>query len=943
MKRSPRAPRLLVLLAAVLAAACAPGAAGRGADAFPLARRLPDDTAVIRGRMWNGMTYYIRANHEPHARAELRLVVNAGSILEDPDQRGLAHLVEHMAFNGTTHFARNDLIDYLERMGMRFGADVNAYTSYDETVYMLTLPTDTAGALDTGLQILQDWAGGITFDTVEVHKERGVVTEEWRLGRGAAARVQDQQMPVLFERSRYATRNPIGDPHTVETAPVSALLRFYRTWYRPDLMAVVAVGDFDPREMERKIRNSFAWVVPDPKARHRDYYLGPVGGRTRFAVAADPELSTSTVTLVNTARARSRTSGRAYRQGIVTSLYGSMLGERLNELTQRPGAAFLEVSSFTGSLVRSVEASMLSAQAPENGVERALAALLAETQRVARYGFTQAELDRARADQVRTWEQLYAERQKSTSGQFASGYASHFLYGGPLLTLETEYALQHAYLPTVTLAEVNARARETLRSRDRAVLVSVPAKEGVAVPKAERLAAVLDSVRRSPLEPFRDTDSGLALMPSLPEPGRVVEEKRIPEVGVTEWRLSNGARVVLRPTDFRADEIMFMGRSQGGTSLVPDSLWLNAATATAAVQVGGVGRLSVSDLQKRLSGKAASVGTEIDELTQGISGYAAPRDAETMFQLVHLYFTAPRRDTLAWLAYRERAREALRNRGASPEAAFVDTINRVLTRDDPRSRPLTAASFDSLDLDRSLAVFRDRFADAGSFTFYLLGNFSPDSIRPLVERYLASLPATGRREAFRDRGVRPPAGVVKRTVRRGLEPKGRTEVVFAGPAEFTRGGTVALRALAEVMQIRLRDRLREDLAGTYGVGVSAGMRRDPSPQYRVAVDFGAEPGRLDELTRAVFDEIARLKRDGPTPVELQKVREEMRREKELNLRDNSWWAMQLVSYDQMGWDLRSIPDPPDAAAPLTRELVRDAARRYLTESSYVQVSLVPER
>jgi zinc protease len=939
-----RATRLLApLLLAAWAAACAPNATGEGPDPYPRSRRLPDDTTVIRGRLWNGMTYYVRANHEPQKRAELRLVVNAGSILEDNDQRGLAHLVEHMAFNGTTHFAKNELIDYLETVGMKFGPDINAYTGYDETVYMLTLPTDTAGALDTGLQIMQDWATGITFDTAEVRKERGVVIEEWRLGRGASARIQDKQMPVLFRRSRYATRNPIGDPETVQRAPLSALYRFYRTWYRPELMAVVAVGDFDAKEMERKIRRSFAWIAPDPKAPRRQIYGGPGGGGTRFAVASDPELTGSSVTLVHTDRARVRSTGGAYRETIVESLYGGMLSERLNELTQRPGAPFLDVSSFSGSLVRTAESSMLSAQAPENGVERALGALLSEAQRVARYGFTQAELDRAKAEQRRTWDQIYAERAKSTSGQFASGFASNFLYGGPLLSVETEYALQRSYLPGISLDEVNGRARETLGSKDRTVLVSVPQKPGVRVPDPERLAVVVDSVLHTHLDPYRDTDSGNALMPHPPTPGRVVEERRLPAVGVTEWRLSNGARVVMRPTDFRADEIMFLGRSRGGTSLVPDSLWLDAATATAAVQVGGVGDLSVSDLQKRLSGKAASVGTEIDELSQGVSGYAAPRDLETMLQLVHLYFTQPRRDSSAWEAYRERARESFLNRGASPEGAFVDTIAKVLTRDDPRSRPLTAASFDSLHLDRALAIFKDRFADAGGFTFYLVGNFQPDSVRPLVERYLASLPSTGRVETFRDRGVRPPTGIVRRTVRRGLEPKARTELVFSGPAEFSRAGTVALRALSEVMEIRLRERLREDLAGTYGVGVGGALIRDPAAQFRVTVDFGAAPARLDELTHVVFDEIAKLKRDGPTDLELDKVREELRREREVSLRDNGWWATQVVTYDRLGWDLDDIVRSPESETPITRDLVRDAARRYLTENSYVQVSLLPER
>lgn len=934
------APRLLLLVLPLLLGGCA--LSGRGGPFAPSAP-LPSDTTVVTGRLWNGLSYYVRRNAEPADRAELRLVVNAGSLLEDDDQRGLAHFVEHMAFNGTERWEQQELVNWLERVGMRFGPDVNAYTSFDETVYMLTLPTDTAGVLTTGLEVLHEWATAVVFDTVEINKERGVVVEEWRLGRGAGARMQDEHFPVLFRRSRYAERLPIGDPALLRSFDPRALRRYYDDWYRPDLMAVVAVGDFDPKEMERQIRARFSSLTPRMDARTRPSFPVPLGRTTQFTIATDAEATGTSVTVVSRVPSRKRTRVRDYREGIVESLYSGMMADRLNELTQRPDAPFLGVSSFYGSLVRPVDAYMLSASVADGGVERGLAAVLTEARRVARHGFTRAELEREKADLLRTWEQIHAERSKSTSAQFAGQYVGHYLYGGPILKLDTEFALHRALLPGIRLEEVNDRARAWLAVPDRTIMVSAPAKPEVVIPTRERLAVVVDSALRAPVEPYREDVSTAPLVARPPQPGRVVSERVVPETGITEWTLSNGVRVLLKPTDFREDELMLVGRSPGGASLVPDGNHLAAQTATAAVQVAGVGELSVTDLQKRLAGKAASVGTDLSELFEGVSGFASPRDAETMFQLVYLYLTAPRRDPQAWEAYRERARESVRNRSASPEAAFADTLTSILTGDDPRSRPLTPAAFDSISLDRALAVYRERFGDAGDFTFYLVGNLQPDSLRPLVERWLGGLPTAGRQETWRDRGVRPPAGIVRRTVRRGVEPKARTQLVFHGPLEFGRESLADLRVLAEVLELRLRERLREDLGGTYGVGVAAGGVNEPAPRYRFLVDFGSAPERLDELTRVVFAEIERLKTEGPTPAELAKVAEAQRRKREIDVRENHWWLMQMMSHDRLRWELGGIGAPSAAAsAALSAPRVQAAARRYLDTSRYVQVSLVPE-
>ncbi|HEU4562107.1 MAG TPA: insulinase family protein [Longimicrobium sp.] len=927
--------------------AIAPAAAQTQAPAPPrpvapsaaAADTLPRDTSVVIGRLPNGLTYYVRRNAEPPKRAELRLVVNAGSILEDPDQRGLAHFVEHMAFNGTRRFPKHQIVEFLESVGMRFGPDVNAYTSFDETVYMLTLPTDTAGVLAKGLDILEDWAAGITFDSAEVRRERGVVVEEWRQGRGAGARIRDKQFPVLFSGSRYAERLPIGDPEILRNAPAETIRRFYHDWYRPDLMAVVAVGDFDPAQVEAMIRERFGRIPARPNPRQRTVFGVPAHPETRYSVATDREASGTSIDVVRKVPARIRRTAALYREGVVESLYAWMLDRRLSDITQRPDAPFLDVSTYRGSLVRPVDAYYLSARVPSGGAARGLSALLAEGERAARFGFTQPELDRTRADLLRQWEQIYAERTKETSADFAGRYTGHFLYGGSLLSTSIEYALNRDLIPGIRLAEVDSAARRAFAATNRAVLVIAP--DTTPVPDERRLAALVDSVGRATLTAYADTVSSAPLLDREPAPGRIVSTTTIAAIGVTEWRLQNGVRVVLKPTDFKRDEILLSGRSPGGTSLLPDSVLRHAQAAGAAVAVGGVGRLSATDLTKRLAGRAASVGTGVGDLSETVSGYASPRDVETLFQLVYLYMTQPRRDTAAWQAYLQRGRTAMRDRGASPEGAFRDTLNAVLTQNHPRERPFSAATFDSLSLDRSLAIYRERFADAGDFTFYLVGAFHPDSVRPYVERYLGGLPSTGRKETWRDVGVRPPAGLVRRTVRRGVEPKSNTSIIFAGPSPFDRRTSSLLRTLGDVLEIRLRDRLREELSGTYNVGVGGGLIKQPVEEFRFSISFGADPERLEELTRVVFAEIDSIKASGPTADELQKAREAQRREREVQIRENNWWMSALVGYDINGWDPRQIPDAPLSQA-LTATDLRDAARRYLDTSRYIRVSLYPE-
>jgi zinc protease len=562
-------PRLhAMVLAVVLAGAAgllsaAPAAAPRQATAA--AQPMPVDPAITMGRLPNAMRYYVRANPRPEKRAELRLVVRAGSILEDDDQQGLAHFVEHMAFNGTKQFPKQDIIAFIESLGMRFGADLNAYTSFDETVYMLQVPTDKPGTLDRAMSILEDWARNITFDPVEVEKERGVVMEEWRLRRGAGARMTDKLFPVLLQGSRYADRLPIGKTEVIQNAKTEQLKRFYQDWYRPDLMAVVAVGDFDPASMETLVKNHFGSLPPSAAPRPRPVYDVPDHASAIYAVVTDKEMTSTSVEIDTLMRSREQGSVEVYRQKTIDRLFSSMLNARLAEVAQRPDAPFMMAFVGRGSfLARTKDQVSLSAMVKEDGIERGIDALLAEAERVSRFGFTATELDRQKTAVLRSYEQMVAQKTSRESASRAAEYIRNFLMGETLPGADNEYALHQRFLPTVTLDEVNKLAKDWFAETNRRVVVTAPDKPGLVIPDQTRLATVIASASKKEVTPYVDTVATAVLLDRVPSPGAVVKTSTNDAMNITEWELANGARVVLKPTPFKEEEILFRAWSPGG-------------------------------------------------------------------------------------------------------------------------------------------------------------------------------------------------------------------------------------------------------------------------------------------------------------------------------------------------------------------------------------------
>jgi zinc protease len=907
-----------------------------------LTATIPVDPKITVGTLPNGLRYYIRANTQPRNRAELRLAVSAGSVLEDDDQRGLAHFVEHMAFNGTLNFPKQEVVNFMQSIGMRFGAHVNAHTGFDETVYQLQIPTDNPRVIDRSLQIMEDWAHNVTFDPEEVDKERGVILEEWRLGLGPEARMQEVQFPILLKGSRYADRSPIGRPEILQNFRHERLRQFYRDWYRPDLMAVVAVGDFDAKAIEAQIKTRFGAIPAATNPRPKPDFEVPGHPGTLYAVATDREATTTLVSVYTKMPLRDPTTVGSYRQSIIERLFSSMLSDRLQEIAQKPNAPFLAAGTSRGLFVHTAEVTSLNALVPENGIERGLEALFTEAERVARFGFTATELDRQRLNLLRGLERLAVERDAPESDALADEYIRNFINQEPIPGIAYEYAMHQRFLPEVTLSEINALAKEWAADRNRVVMISAPQKPGVTVPTGATLSAVIASAGRAAMTAYVDEVSTEPLLNPVPMPGAVARTVTRDALGITEWELSNGVRVVLKPTDFRQDEILFRAVSPGGTSLAADADYIAAETATTVIGESGLGKLSEQGLERALAGKTAFVRPEIGDTEEGLSGGASKRDLETMFQLIYLTFTQPRADAEAFRAITEQLTERLANRQALPETAFNDTLEALLTQDHPRARPLTPALIGQMNLERSLAFYKNRFADASDFTFIFVGSFDLAAMKPLVERYLGSLPALRRNEMARDLGIRPPTRVVEREVVKGVDPRSQVSVVFTGAFQNDAVHRMVVRAMAESLQGNLHRTLREDLGGTYGVSVSPSFGERPVESYRITISFACDPARTDELVRTMFDVIDRFKFNGPSPDQVSGAKVALQRDLEVNSRDNRYLLNQITYRYQYGEDVADVFDMPRLYDQLTAGAIRDAARAYLDTSRYVKVVLRPE-
>lgn len=900
---------------------------------------LPFDTSVTVGTLPNGFKYYIRRNVHPEHRAELRLIVRAGSNNEDDDQRGLAHLVEHMAFDGSTHFAKRTLVDYLESIGLQFGADLNAETSFGSTMYQLRVPTDNPAQLETAFDVLADWAGGLTFDSAQVVAERGVVLEEWRRSLGAGSRVSNQQMPVLYSGSRYATRMPIGLPDIVAHATPSQLIRFYHDWYRPDLMAVVVVGDVDPQQIETWIRRRFAPLTNPANERARTPFAIPGNTTPLVSIVSDTEIPSASVSLTYKLPAFGGSTVGDVRESLARGLYIAALNHRLRELAQAPSPPFFRAQGSFGALGETDNAFTVSVTTPEGGVMDGFDATLIEVERLARFGLADAEFKRLRRTVMHGAEQAYADRGTIPSSSYVEAYIGHFLSGQPVTDAATNVGLVAQLLPTITNADIEQWASVWRASDNRVILVSLPKGPNVAIPDTSSLLAAFNDAKRERLTAYVDHASSGRLLDTLPRPGTIVRTRHLP-YDITEWTLSNGIRVLLRPSTNSTRGIAIQGTSPGGFYLDLSHGYVPAATAAQVVGLGGYGKFSRTELEKLLTGHSVQAGADIGPYSQTLGGSASLDDLEPMLQLLYLAATQPRLDTEAIAAYKARARASLVNRDVSPEQLLQDTVALTLAQHHPLVRLPSNAWIDSMNAEQSLAVYRDRFRDMSDFRFVIVGDFTPDSIAPLIAQYLGALPGGGRRETPYDPGIRMPEGVVHKTVVGGREPRALNVLVFHGPFVVSRVNQSALTMLTHIMQLRLTDRLRRDSSGTYTVQVHANVERQPVSQYTITVSFVTAPERANALTASALALLDTLRRASTPEADIQKVRETELRGLETAVKSDAFWLARIAETDRTGLPWDDLTGEAQARQWSAAEL-QAAAQRYLDFHNYARFALMP--
>jgi zinc protease len=903
---------------------------------------LPLDPAIRRFTLDNGLTVYVRRNVRPANRVLLRLAVDAGSLDEADDQQGLAHFLEHMAFNGSEHFKPGEFISYFESVGARLGPHVNAQTGFEETIYMLDLPADRPDVLVRGFTALADVAGGLTLDPVQVDKERGVVIEEWRGSLGAGTRVRDKQLPVIFRGSRFAERLPIGKPEILRTAPADRLRAFYDTFYRPDRMAVVAVGDADPATLEQAIRTTFGGLRPrggTPPARNDAMPLAP---DTLVSVVADPELQRSSVTLLAKRAREPQARGIDYRRSIVDRLVQQMMDERFEDLSRRPDARILGAGVGDDDLSRTTAAFTLSASVEDGRVRDGLTTLVVEARRVREHGFGPSELERAKKWLAAFYARAYAERDKTESGSFAREYVSHFLDGEPAPGIEVEYRLAASVLPAITAQDVATAADRLLEPESRVVLAVSPQKDGLAVPAEPDLTAALAAASTLAVTPWADTAADRALMETPPAPAAVVSRQERADLGVTIVRFANGVEAWLKPTDFKNDEVVFTMYAPGGLSLAPPASYTSASLATAHVGLSGAGGLKALDLQKVLAGRIAAASPYISLYTHGVSGSATPSDLEVALQLLHQRLVAPGDDPEAFALLKRQLEASVANRLSNPQVLFGDKAGEVNTAAHYTAQPLTLEKIAALDRAGMLEFYRARFANAADFTFFMVGAFDTDAAVSLLARYVGTLPSTGAAtSAAGDIGLRFPTDTARAQVTAGREPRGQALVSFYAdpppdPVEQER-----VLGATDVLEIALRDILREDLGQTYGVSVDLVQRLPARGSGYTSVSFGADPANLPGMVDRVLAEVRRIQRDGPTADLATRVKEAARRNYETALRQNGYWLGRLQTTHLLGQDPGVILTRPARIAALSPEVLKEALVRYFPLDRYTVVTLVP--
>ena len=875
---------------------------------------LPVDKNVRIGQLDNGLTYYIRHNKLPENRAEFYIAQKVGSILEEPQQRGLAHFLEHMAFNGTKNFPGDDkglgVIPWCETVGIKFGTNLNAYTSIDETVYNISnAPIDRTGVLDSCLLILHDWSNYILLKDDEIDKERAVIREEWRSRNSGMLRVYTDLLPTIYQGDKYADCMPIGSIDVINNFPYKDIRDYYHKWYRPDLQGIVIVGDIDVDTVEAKLKAVFADVQKPVNPAERTYYPVADNKEPIVAIGTDKEVDDPSIEIYfkQDATPDSEKNNVGYLASqYMTSMISSMLDARLSELVQSANPPFTRASSDYSDffVAKTKEAFALSASSKADGIETALKTLLQETERARRFGFTESEYARARANYLQSLESAYNEREKTKHGSYVREYVQNFLNGEPIPGIEAKYAMMNQLAPNIPLQAMNMVMQQLVPDSNQVVIIAGPAKEGLKYPTKEEVISLLKGMKDLDLQAYVDKVSDEPLMKEAPKGGKIISEKEGDIYGSTKLVLSNGVTVYVKKTDFKADEIRMKGTSLGGKSIFPDKDALNFAVMDNVIAVGGLGNFSQVDLTKVLAGKKVSVNAGLGATTENVFGTCSPKDFETMMQLTYLTFTAPRKDAEAFESFKNRMKAQLESAQANPLSSINDSLQKAMYNNHPRVVMMKPEMVDQIDYDRILEMYNDRFKDASDFTFYFVGNIDLETAKPLIAEYLGALPAINRKETFKDTKMSIRKGVYKNEYAKEQQTPTATIVfLYSGKAPYTLKNDILLSFATQVLDMVYTEEVREKEGGTYGVNCYGDLQKYPKEQLLLQIVFQTDPAKKDKLAGIVVDELKKLAAEGPSDVHLQKVKEYMLKKYADNQKENGYWMNNLNDYFYYGMDM----------------------------------------
>lgn len=905
---------------------------------------IPVDKDVRIGKLDNGLTYYIRKNSLPANRADFYIAQKVGSIQEEENQRGLAHFLEHMCFNGTTHFPGDALKQYLERIGVKFGENLNAYTSIDETVYNISnVPVTTPGAIDSCLLILHDWSNDLTLDPKEIDKERGVINEEWRTRMSATQRFQEKMLPIMFEGTKYAHCFPIGTMDVIMNFKAQTLRDYYEKWYRPDLQGIVVVGDIDLDAIEAQIKKMFSDIPAQPNAVKREYYPVNDNKEPIVLIHQDKEQPNIQAIIFNKHEATpdDQKDNMGYLvQNYATNLITKMLNARLNELAQTAIPPYIYAGSYDGNffVAKTKDAFTGIVVCKEDAIENGIITLLRETERARQFGFTETEYNRARAEYLRQLESAYNERDKRKNEEYVNEYVRHFLDNEPIPGIENEYTIINQIAPAIPVTVLNQIMQELVTDSNQVVAILAPQKEGLKMPTEDDIKQILKDIKAEKLAAYVDKVSDEPLMKEAPKGGKIVSEKTDDLFDATLLTLSNGVKVIIKKTDFKADEIRMKGVSLGGSSLFPTSEIINI-NGLDAVGVGGLGNFSAVDLEKVLAGKKASVSYGIGDKTEAVNGSCSPKDFETMMQLTYLTFTAPRRDNDAFASYKSRNKAALQNMEMNPQVAFSDSVQAGMYMNHPRKVRVKADMIDQMDYDKILSMYNDRFKDASDFTFIFVGNIDVEQMKPLIQEYLGSLPTTNRKESFTDNKIEMRQGVYKNEfIRKQETTKASNFVLLSGNCKYDLKNNILLDMTSQILDLVYTAKVREDEGGTYGVYVGNQLIKYPKEKAIIQIIFDTAPEKREKLMKIIFAELENITKIGPSEVDLNKVKEFMLKKHTENLKENRYWLNSIDEYLFTG--MNPIKDFAQVVSSITIKDIQKFADDLFKQKNEIEVSMI---